>query len=252
MRFSIVIPTIDSAPQIPRQTINDHEIIVINDNERIGPAWARNQGIDKAKGEYVIFLDSDCYPVSDKWLEEIWAGLEGGKVDVAHARVLTPIDSNLEMAINKVCGTPDYGDKDFVVEDMLTFPGTNLIVKKEVFNQIRFWEDLFFCEDVAFSYDAYTQGFYRKYIAKGEVRHLHRVKLTDNLIHTFIAAKNTHAFLKRYRHPNPLRKEIRKRAILFWGTPILLPYLLSKGWYFTLHFIFQSCGYFIAVLKGLR
>ena len=51
MRFSIVIPTIDSAPQIPEQTVQDHEIIVIKDDERIGPAWARNQGINKAKGE---------------------------------------------------------------------------------------------------------------------------------------------------------------------------------------------------------
>lgn len=35
------------------------EIIVIEDSDRHGPAWARNQGLDRANTRYVAFLDAD-------------------------------------------------------------------------------------------------------------------------------------------------------------------------------------------------
>lgn len=91
--FSIVIPTynaahliVDALTSVLAQTINNYEIIVVNDgspdtpqleqalkpylNDIIyirrpngGPAAARNSGILAAKGEYIAFLDSD-----DQWV----------------------------------------------------------------------------------------------------------------------------------------------------------------------------------------
>ena len=39
---------------------------VTDDTE--GISRARNNCIEKAKGETIIFLDSDCFPVSNDWL----------------------------------------------------------------------------------------------------------------------------------------------------------------------------------------
>ena len=86
MRFSIIIPAYNAEAYLQRcldsifsQEFTDYEVIVIDDGstdgtatllegypqvkvipqENHGMATARNRGIDKAKGEYILFVDSD-------------------------------------------------------------------------------------------------------------------------------------------------------------------------------------------------
>ena len=86
MTFSIIIPAYNAEAYLQRcldsifsQEFEDYEVIVINDGstdgtatllegypqvkvihqENHGMATARNRGIDKAKGEYILFVDSD-------------------------------------------------------------------------------------------------------------------------------------------------------------------------------------------------
>jgi GT2 family glycosyltransferase len=77
-RISVVVPTRDR-PELLRgcvaaleaQTV-PVEIVVVEDTEGRGPAWARNEGVGRARGEVVCFTDDDCVP-SPGWAEALTA-----------------------------------------------------------------------------------------------------------------------------------------------------------------------------------
>jgi glycosyltransferase involved in cell wall biosynthesis len=76
MKVSVIISTIGRATlqraiaSVQQQTYKDYELIVIEDKERKGGSWALNQGLDRAKGEYIAILDDDDEWVSKDKLEK--------------------------------------------------------------------------------------------------------------------------------------------------------------------------------------
>lgn len=68
MRVSVIVPAYKAEAWITQclasirgQTFKDIELIVIDDPEGTGAGAARNRGLDKATGEYVVFCDADDY-----------------------------------------------------------------------------------------------------------------------------------------------------------------------------------------------
>lgn len=82
--ISVVVPTRDRPELLQRcmaalekQTV-PVEIVVVEDSEGRGPAWARNQGVRQARGQIVCFTDDDCAPFPG-WAEALAAPILAGE-----------------------------------------------------------------------------------------------------------------------------------------------------------------------------
>ncbi len=111
--ISIIVPVFNSEKYISRcinsileQTYGNFELIIINDGskdkslkiceeyqkkdrrikvfnqENKGQAFARNVGLDNAKGEYISFIDSDDY-VHSRFLEYLYNALISSDSDIS-------------------------------------------------------------------------------------------------------------------------------------------------------------------------
>ncbi|HWO82613.1 MAG TPA: glycosyltransferase [Solirubrobacterales bacterium] len=92
-RISVVVPTrgrpellANCVAALEAQTVAV-EIVVVEDVEGRGPAWARNEGVRRARGEVVCFTDDDCRP-SAGWAEALTASLFSGLGQVTTGPVL--------------------------------------------------------------------------------------------------------------------------------------------------------------------
>ena len=66
----------------------------------LGPAPARQAGIDLAKGEYLVFTDDDCIP-DPNWLRELHAGLKANPECAVGGEVVNGLPENLFCAASQ-------------------------------------------------------------------------------------------------------------------------------------------------------
>jgi len=85
-RVSVVVPTRERPEALRRcrealeaQSV-PVEVVVVEDIEGRGPAWARNEGVRRARGEIVCFTDDDCEP-EPGWAEALAGPILAGEVE---------------------------------------------------------------------------------------------------------------------------------------------------------------------------
>jgi glycosyltransferase involved in cell wall biosynthesis len=67
----VVVPT-SGRPSLTQllERLGDLKVIVVEDRERRGAAWARNQGWRRSRAEWIAFLDDDVLP-DRNWPEQL-------------------------------------------------------------------------------------------------------------------------------------------------------------------------------------
>src|SRR3954453_10973851 len=87
-QVSVVVPTRGRPEALARcvaaleaQTVAV-EVVVVEDAEGRGPAWARNEGVRRTRGEVVCFTDDDCEPEAG-WVEALAAPILAGEAEAA-------------------------------------------------------------------------------------------------------------------------------------------------------------------------
>ena len=145
-RVSVVVPTRDRPELLNRclaalekQTL-PVEVVVVEDREGRGPAWARNEGVRRANGEVICFTDDDCAPSPD-WAEALTAPILAG-----HARATA---GPIHMAAGATPADLAWEAIVSYLQEQATKPGTaspgfaataNLACARELMGQIPFDE----------------------------------------------------------------------------------------------------------------
>lgn len=187
MRYSIIIPVYnrpDEAKELldslTRQTVKDFEVVVVEDGSTVpckevadsyadrlavhyfekpngGPGPARNFGVSKAQGDYVLILDSDVVlpegylAAIDKELAENPCDAFGGP-DASHPD-FTPIQKAISYSMTSFFTTGGIrGGKKKGAMDKFYPRSFNMGMKRSVYNALGGFSKMRFGEDIDFSY----------------------------------------------------------------------------------------------------
>jgi len=182
VKISIIIPVYNCAPYLKRclesllnQTLQDIEIILINDGskdaspevceeyvkkdsriviinqENSGQSRARNKGLQIASGEFIGFVDSDDW-VDIDFFEKLYSTAKKYNADIAMADFIRTGPKQHKIRLNLTDETvyETIEDKIKIAKALKEGCIWNKIYKKEVLEDIRFNEGMYF-EDGPFT-----------------------------------------------------------------------------------------------------
>lgn len=210
MFYSIIIPVYNRPDEVDElllsltaQTYKSFEVILVEDGslntcahikdkyrttsaihylyqENTGPGPARNYGAIKSRGDYLIFLDSDCV-IPPMYLEEVEKELNhcpsdafGGtdRADDSFTRIQKAI--NYSMTSFFTTGGIRGGKKQL---DRFYPRSFNLGVKHEVFDDLGGFAEMRFGEDIDFSIRIISSGYSCRFFPRAWVYHKRRTNL---------------------------------------------------------------------------
>ena len=253
MKYSVIIPVYnrpDEARELLEslcaQTCRDFEVVIVEDGSAIpckevaeayadrldihyyvkengGPGRARNYGVERAQGEYVLILDSDAVlpegyiaAVEDE-LEREPADAFGGP-DRAHPD-FTPMQKAINYAMTSFFTTGGIrGGKKKL--DKFYPRSFNMGVRREVYQALGGFSDMRFGEDIDFSTRIFKGGYRCRLFPEAWVWHKRRTDLKKffKQVHNSGIAR---IHLSK-RHPGTLKLVHLLPAVFTLGCALLL------------------------------
>lgn len=209
-RVSVVVPTRDRPELLRRclaalekQTL-PVEVVVVEDREGRGPAWARNEGARRAGGEVVCFTDDDCAPVP-RWAEALTTPILAGDAEASSGPVsmgegATAADQAWEVIVNYLqvkAAAPGTASPGFAVT-------ANLAARRSLLDRLPF-DELFPAaagEDRDWGERAAREGVADRYVPAASVIHQSGTGARDFLRQQYRYGQGA----ARYRSASPSRR----------------------------------------------
>lgn len=147
----------DSSYSICKEWLKKDQRIVLLDKENAGVSAARNAGLEIAKGDYIVFLDSDDYMLPNM-CQALYCELISRDADCVVCSILEPNDNVWGCSSDINYTSLDALKKDYVAlqQTELLSPCWNKIYKKSLIKSY-FPEDMSFGEDLVFCLDYLKQ-----------------------------------------------------------------------------------------------
>ena len=173
---------------------------------RLGPGPARNYGVERAKGDYVLILDSDCV-LPPTYIEAIEAELSSnpcdafGGPDRAHES-FTPVQKAISYSMTSFFTTGGIrGGKKKL--DKFYPRSFNMGVRRDVYNALGGFSKMRFGEDIDFSIRIFKGGYKCRLFPEAWVWHKRRTdmdKFFKQVFNSGIARINLEK-----RHPGSMK-----------------------------------------------
>ena len=156
--------TLDRAWQYPIK-----KVVVCNDYR---PGKALNMGINASTGDYIVSLAGHCIPVNDQWLKKLLANFDDNTVAGVYGRQealdFTSDFDKRDMAL--VFGL----DRKVQIKDSF-FHNANSMIRKDIWQQIHFDEEMTNIEDRVWAQNVLQKGFKIVYEPEASVYHHHGI-----------------------------------------------------------------------------
>ena len=210
MKYSFIIPVYNRPDEVDelldsltRLTVREFEVIIVEDGSSIpckevvdkyadrltihyynkansGPGQTRNYGVERANGEYMLILDSDCI-LPEKYLEAVEAELQQQKADAfggpdrAHDS-FTDVQKAINYAMTSFFTTGGIrGGKKKL--DKFYPRSFNMGVRKDVYQALGGFSKMRFGEDIDFSIRIFKGGYQCRLFPEAWVWHKRRTDL---------------------------------------------------------------------------
>ncbi len=191
--------------------------------ENGGPGSARNRGAKEAKGEYLIFFDSDCiipadyFKIVNAHLPKEGLDMFGGP-DKEHS-FFTPVQKAISYSMTSFITTGGIrGSKENM--DRFYPRSFNMGIKRDMFQKLNGFSDMRFGEDLDLSMRAFEQDISVGLIIEASVYHKRRTNFRafyKQVFNSGVARINL-----TLRHKNTLKLVHFLPAIFTIGYPLLL------------------------------
>lgn len=198
MNCSLIIRTFNEEKHIAKllvgiieQSVNDLEIILVDSGStdatisiaskfpvnilHIEPSSfsfgrSLNLGCSAAQGEYLIFASAHVYPVFNDWLQRILDPFKDSKVALVYGKQRG--DATTKFSEHRIF-SQWFPDESVDNQQTPFCNNANAAIRKSVWEEIKYNNDLTGLEDIEWAKRAQELGFTISYMADAEVRHIH-------------------------------------------------------------------------------
>lgn len=164
--------------------------VLVLENEENNYCSANNLGIQKAKGEYICFLNNDTR-VTEDWLRELISFIQGDdRIGAVGSKILF-MDGKIQSAGQQQYPHYYYGDEGFREEDrgqyetpreVSSLSGCSILYRRACLEDIGLFDEdfRFFLEDVDMGIRAHEKDWKFFYVPKSVLHHHYHGTFTDS------------------------------------------------------------------------
>jgi rhamnosyltransferase len=152
--------------------------------EEFNHGATRNLGAELARGEVLVFLSQDAVPVGPHWLEHLIAPLAADRnVAGVYGRQLAHDDANpperyfLDFLYGDRPRVQSVAGPDELTMETTLFSNANAAIRRSVWEELPFTDDIVMSEDQEWSARALLAGYRIVYEPRAVVRHSHPYRI---------------------------------------------------------------------------